>query len=868
LQDERFTSLDRTLQQVIETLLQHLVKIHVKLELIAVQNDASPTTGPIQGDVRTSTARDYGQGRDLEQKINNALLHVLHFPTMTFREQEIAEAHQRTFSWIFYDLQEEIRINPSQGHRPWSNFVKWLREDGGVYWINGKAGSGKSTLMRFIVQSRETQLHLRHWAIGSDLQVSSFYFWNGGSELQRSRKGFLQSLLFDILKERPELTRSVFDIEWKDFETTYNTFNVLKPRKWEISTKRLEQCFTKLISLTTLQFRLCFFIDGLDESQEPPEELLELVEMASSSPFVKVCLSSRPWLVFEEAFEAVPSLRLQDLSLPDIQLYVHENLRLNRRMKKLEESNPSGAASLVTNIVTKADGVFLWVRIVIKSLLDGLRNRDEISDLQRRLDVLPPDLDALYSHMIDHIDPLYAAQASQIFQIFEAASDILLSLSVLQLELAVSADYPTAMSKSSKATQTMTDSEIFERCDRMAAHLKSRCEGLLEVHHDDLQWESLASYGTMELSSDAEAAARIGDEVERRLRVSWRVSYLHRTVKDFLKTDRTRAKLQRSASLPNFDPYLSLLMSFVIDWKRSLRSHCYDIREGTEDRSVILSTMDVIDVCGEIKDQHRQSIVLLHEFYKLVSQWLTVTKLPSDSTLSSTKWEALFLTLATCKGLWKYVDETLIKAQGPFLCAAVRPLLCVALDIALPPIIGKIGVYRDIYRLTPEMVDLLLSLGAKPNAEFKFGKPLWGKTIWGSFLGGLLDRIYGLDPWLGKLDKLNLSTPIEIKSDNYLLRASRVLQSLIRSGVDIGLRCHGQSLSDTVIDTVIDKVFSLRLPGEATVLRELVKETRESRMRLELSGARKRPLEPDTDQLPSKRQEVTTCDVPEDYSGE
>jgi hypothetical protein len=117
--------------------------------------------------------------------------------------------------------------------------------------INGKAGSGKSTLMRFIVQSRETRLHLRHWAMDFDLLVSSFYFWSGGSELQRSRKGLLQSFLFDILKERPELTRSVFDIEWKEFETIYNTFNVLEPRKWEISTKRMEQCFTKLIGLTT-----------------------------------------------------------------------------------------------------------------------------------------------------------------------------------------------------------------------------------------------------------------------------------------------------------------------------------------------------------------------------------------------------------------------------------------------------------------------------------------------------------------------------------------------------------------------------------------------------------------------------------------
>jgi hypothetical protein len=79
----------------------------------------------MQGDVRPSNIEDDSLGRELEQKINNALLHLLHFPTMTYREQEIAEAHQRTFSWIFYDQQGDSRINSSQGHRPWSNgFVK------------------------------------------------------------------------------------------------------------------------------------------------------------------------------------------------------------------------------------------------------------------------------------------------------------------------------------------------------------------------------------------------------------------------------------------------------------------------------------------------------------------------------------------------------------------------------------------------------------------------------------------------------------------------------------------------------------------------------------------------------------------------
>jgi hypothetical protein len=142
LQDERFTSLEKTLQQTIETLLQHLVEIHQKLEAVTALNDASQIPGLSKGYVLASSQGRGNKAQD-EQRLNLALLHALHFPTMTHRQEEIAEAHRRTFSWIFHDQQGASRINPSRGRRPWSNFVKWLREDMGVYWINGKAGSNQ-----------------------------------------------------------------------------------------------------------------------------------------------------------------------------------------------------------------------------------------------------------------------------------------------------------------------------------------------------------------------------------------------------------------------------------------------------------------------------------------------------------------------------------------------------------------------------------------------------------------------------------------------------------------------------------------------------------------------------------------------------
>lgn len=64
-------------------------------------------------------------------------LSVLRFDSMRARESDIVQAYEETYEWIF------------SGDRKW-NFLEWLRTGDGVFWIAGRAGSGKSTLMKFL----------------------------------------------------------------------------------------------------------------------------------------------------------------------------------------------------------------------------------------------------------------------------------------------------------------------------------------------------------------------------------------------------------------------------------------------------------------------------------------------------------------------------------------------------------------------------------------------------------------------------------------------------------------------------------------------------------------------------------------------
>jgi hypothetical protein len=53
---------------------------------------------------------------------------------------------------------------------------------------------------------------------------------------------------------------------------------------------------------------------------------------------------------------------------------------------------------------------------VVKSLLEGLKNEDKLSTLQRRLRILPTDLEEYFQHMLDNIEVVYQQQASESFQ--------------------------------------------------------------------------------------------------------------------------------------------------------------------------------------------------------------------------------------------------------------------------------------------------------------------------------------------------------------------------------------------------------------------------------------------------------------------
>jgi predicted RND superfamily exporter protein len=98
---------------------------------------------------------------------------------------------------------DEIRMLQSQIRY---TFLSWLRTGSHVFHISGKAGSGKSTLMKFLVDHPRTREELNCWAADKQLVFAHFFFWQSGDTLQRSLEGLYRSILFETLKQCPDLT--------------------------------------------------------------------------------------------------------------------------------------------------------------------------------------------------------------------------------------------------------------------------------------------------------------------------------------------------------------------------------------------------------------------------------------------------------------------------------------------------------------------------------------------------------------------------------------------------------------------------------------------------------------------------------------
>ena len=474
-----------------------------------------------------------------------AFLDSLYFPELTSRHEQIREAHEKTLQWIF-EPQGDLALK-------WDSFIQWLQAGQGIYWINGKAGSGKSTLMSYISTDSRTRTALERWAQPYRLTIPVFFFWNAGSELQKTTVGLLRSLLFQILDYYPQLIPAVAGTADGIQNHASGADSHSRLATW--TEKRLQNGLKIIAQQKTVAMKICCFIDGLDELEGNQIELLKILMKLQHNNAIKLCLSSRPLKPFEDAFANSAKLKLQDLTAGDIEKYVNEELEALPQMRTLRNRNPELASEIFDRIIMHADGVFLWVWMAVKELAEGLQNEDDEDQLRATLKSLPEELDDFYVQMLKRIKKGYRKEAATFFRLVLRDEMSILGMAYAKSQI--------IRHGPAQDIDELKPDEISSMCDTMKVHLMTRCVGLLECYDsstgdaEDSVFSSLSSY-TKNLITVDERDQKLNDEEESILRAKAynhiTVTFLHRTARDFLKENETGKAFMSD----NFDSELSV----------------------------------------------------------------------------------------------------------------------------------------------------------------------------------------------------------------------------------------------------------------------------------------------------------------------
>ena len=264
--------------------------------------------------------------------------------------------------------------------------MEWLSDENSLFWIQGKPGSGKSTMVNHLAKSRLTQRYLRQ---GDNCEWNIIYYFfdfRGKREKTNNLQGLLRSLLHQIIKQPKNLN------EQNEHEIR---------SQWHEAQLRA----SLVRALRSSPEQVCLFVDGLDEYEGDMFQLITFLKSLSNikrelKSQLKICFSCRPEPIPSQFLGDLPGLSISDHNQAGIFQYVRETC------KPLENDGITVEALIKASAVIpkRAEGVFLWAHFAINELVQGYCAGETLSELLERMNSLPQDLADIYERMVSRVD--------------------------------------------------------------------------------------------------------------------------------------------------------------------------------------------------------------------------------------------------------------------------------------------------------------------------------------------------------------------------------------------------------------------------------------------------------------------------------
>ncbi|KAL2677340.1 hypothetical protein Neosp_011109 [[Neocosmospora] mangrovei] len=671
-QRQDFVKLDEKLQSFIaniaagRTNMEDLLRTEGKLTREHITAEATRAAKSVEAHVTKET-----QERELKAATENQrerLLGSLRFPEMNQRRNETTDPETATFKRIFRENGSTTSVRDTTKSRHanytdkidvvWQRFVDWLRSGEGLFWVQGKPGSGKSTLVRYIIDDKATQTLLSQWH--SETRIISHFFWKIGTPMQNNVKGLFCSLLYQLLQDNEKLVS--FLIRTFPFTESKN-----HPHDW--SDGDLERALLAALGAKEVAQPLCIFIDGLDEykGDDGDHGLMDRLQGLIKSDKVKLCVASRPEPRLLNRLNKAPYLKLQDLTEPDMRAHIQKTFNESVRNGKLSVKE---AAALADCLFEKAEGVFLWVRLALQTVVRGIENEDSGHELVARLTQLPNALEDLYADMwkrLNQDEPLYRESAATYFQLIigkgrkecftpsvdgdDAIQLSIPSLTSLYIACATQPALQEAMLPMS--VDTNFKDQVRELCHKTESEMRTRCAGLVEI-----------------TAPKPGPRGKLPDEENPMWELLNSVKFIHRTAHDFLVDTEQGKRILSHAKFSRSEMYFQT-MKGALCWIQLVSEAFetyYDVSEVWEALAKAFKLQD------EYKSSSHRAMELLsvtQSFYEkglldlFEIQWprtpFLVHLLETEPTLFALVKQSIDATLATDilrRVTWSFLSKT------------------------------------------------------------------------------------------------------------------------------------------------------------------------------------------------------------------
>jgi ankyrin repeat protein/energy-coupling factor transporter ATP-binding protein EcfA2 len=390
---------------------------------------------------------------------------------METREQNVAVAYHATHEWM---------LNSTQ-------YSEWKGLPGQRLLIKGKAGCGKSTLMKHFFKNEISDARSHP----TKRVVCGFFFNGRGGPMEKTVKGMLRTILHQMVFQNPTAYRRLSHFHHAMKQACASRDRSVVDWTGESLTKMFEAV------MQSPNFPVLIFIDALDEGDGfSPAEVFALLETLTGPksdgyrPAVSVCLSSRPDN-FVNHRKKLTTVDLADFNGEYIETYTTNQLYTiakdcaDFRYQQL-------ATELVPQILRRADGVFLWVRLVVDEISVAMECGESPRYISAQLFATPTHLWDHFGKMLRKVKNHHLSDMQRLLQILLAAERPLTVEELAHVLLLSAPDPPRTL-------QEVWDVKSAERaCHDMRKRIQLCCGGLvevvetnryLEVYHDRLGYE-------------------------------------------------------------------------------------------------------------------------------------------------------------------------------------------------------------------------------------------------------------------------------------------------------------------------------------------------------------------------------------------